>query len=193
MSNRKYKQIHSTFLNEASNVISSHRLRVNLFSFITRRTALFDEAIVRQSSFDFVRLMLLCVIFGKCNRVARGQLFLMYKIERSPCLHPTSPSRPLTESGYSIGERQRGKTIEDDPAITVFPRRDLEPQAGRNFFLSFFICPVLSYFIAPTLSHRQSPFPPTLKRGHPWALGPVFFIGRAEREREQFERQFVRS
>lgn len=95
------------------------------------------KPIAGRSSFDFNRLMLLHVN-SRYNHVAWGQLFLVYKIERS---------RPLFECGYSIIERERRKTIVD-LAITAFPRRDPEPQEDeRTFSFFLFILSVLSRFI----------------------------------------------
>jgi len=71
-------------ISEALNAIAPERLQINLllFTIRRRRIALFKKSIARRSSFDFERLTLLRVNSGY-NRAARGQLFLMYKIERS--------------------------------------------------------------------------------------------------------------
>jgi len=152
-----------------------------LFTIRRRRTALFKKSIARRSSFDFERLMLLHVNSGY-NRMAWGQLFLMYKIERSPL--PLS----FAESGYSISKRERRKTIGEDPTITAFPRRGILNRRRTKPFLPFFLFR-LSYLALSSSStcRALSLLLIRVKKRASLAPGPVFSGG------EQFERQFVRS
>ena len=112
----------------------------------------------RRAVFIWFRLMLPRVN-SEHNRVTRKQLFLVYKIERS---------HPLARSGYNIIERERRKTIEEDPTITTFPRRDPEPQEDEIFPLFLFISLVLSRFIILAQCIALSVFSSVLKREHLW-------------------------
>lgn len=126
-----------------------------------RRAIVFQET-NRRAVFIWFRLMLPRVN-SEYNRVTRKQLFLVYKIERS---------HPLARSGYNIIERERRKTIEEDPAITAFPRRGPEPQEDETF-LSFYLVNTVSLY-RPCSMHRALRLFVSVKKRASLAPGPVF-------------------